>query len=148
MPTINKPWGVCTPIARGSIVQLDKLRILKGGFSSLHWHDRRVNQFVIESGDLTIYHADRRQLHAVTLGPGHMLSIDPGVIHQFYCEADCVCWEFYYQKPQYGQIDPDDIVRLTQNGRDHFPVPTLESVQHALQRYKGRQRNEQIEAGK
>ena len=126
----EKPWGRCIPVAVNQICQFDRLEIKAGGYSSLHFHRKKINQFVVESGRLQIYSLDGDQISVTTLRPGDGTILDAGSrnTHQFCAPVDCLLHEFYWQVPEEAPIEREEIVRLTPNGCGDFTAPTVEQV--------------------
>lgn len=136
----NKPWGNCCPIALSHICQYDKLFIFKDGYSSLHFHRKKHNQFVVESGTLVIYELDPFEkpfFHRFEIHPGETHIIEPGPkkVHQFFAPEDCVMHEFYWQRPEKEPLDREEIVRLTENGRGEFVAPTWERYEKLIRKH-------------
>lgn len=102
--TTPKAWGETTEVWRDSYVEVHRARIEKGGESSVHYHDHRVNLFFVESGEIEVrtFEPSRTFL----LGPGSRFLVSARMKHQFHAIKDSIVYEVYWP------VMHDDIVRL------------------------------------
>lgn len=130
----EKPWGLCFPMVMGHSIQLDRLLVYAGGFSSLHYHEQKWNLFFVESGELDIWWL--KHGGPATLKAGDHVVVPPGWenVHQFHCRQQTVLFEFYWQQPGDSPLQREEIVRLTENGRGEFVRPTWELAEHGRAR--------------
>ncbi len=122
---IEKPWGSSERLIHDYTVQLERIQIVKGGYSSKHWHKRKRNLFWVTSGKLAIYtfvfnkdgpHVEPHKVaRSWLLTPANApLCIEPDIIHQFVALERTLCYEMYVAGG--GHVEPEDIVRLSANG--------------------------------
>lgn len=115
-----KPWGMFSRLYQDQFLIVDHIKAKRGGFSSIHYHERKTNLFVVERGMLQVSTYIRSALDSnevikqgiATLLPGYEFVVMPGMLHQFLALEDSWAYEVYWG----AMIDPDDIVRLSQNG--------------------------------
>lgn len=126
----KKSWGVRIPQALSDVCQYDILKIDGGGYSSLHYHRHKFNQFIVESGQLNIVSLRNLDGEFVfvmdTLTDREQLTIPPGVhnVHQFYAIGPVVLHEWYWVESG-PLLEIEDIVRLTDNGIGDYVGPSV-----------------------
>lgn len=126
--TTQKTWGTSIRRYLADFVQLEEIQVAAGGFSSIHHHSHKVNLFVVLKGSLEVRLFDAANDEAwktVFLCEGEHYSVPPYCRHQFYALTDVEAIELYWQHaPQdLTRIDPEDIVRHSQNGVDPTYTP-------------------------
>ncbi len=109
----GKIWGTTTCIHVGHMSETHYIEFKKGGFSSEHLHERKMNSFHVISGKLQIsVWPDGDDLEDKTiLEAGQSTTIPVEVKHQFKGLTDGTAIEVYeFRHPG------DDIKRFTQGG--------------------------------
>lgn len=95
----SKPWGSYRIVHSGDDEITVVNRIDKGGFCSVHSHERHSNTFLVEKGvvHVAMYTPGGvcKQVQQVQEGRGFVVS--PGDWHQFYAKEDSLVWEWYVQ---------------------------------------------------
>lgn len=131
----QKPWGVSVRSYLDDSVQVEWIRVLETGFSSIHVHRNKLNIFRIEWGKLQVnyFYGDRTQPPIEYILEGNdYLVVDAGQVHQFFALTDVAATEIYVATAG-ATVDPEDITRYSSNGRERgggdivFPsdAPTL-----------------------
>lgn len=121
-PVGQKEWGSWWPLVETELAHLDSLHIGKGGFSSIHVHEKKSNIFTTMFGRITldIYEgtpADMNLLESHSLEHGNKpVVIPPGTPHRFMAE-DEHCLAFELSLPDPGPLNRADIERWSQSGR-------------------------------
>lgn len=112
----QKPWGVSTRRFIDDYMQLEQIQVHAGGYSSVHYHERKLNRFFVISGKLrvTFYNEDKQPKYTRVLEPGIGAIAMPGELHQFFAEEDTKGYELYFD-PE-GRLDAEDIIRFSTNG--------------------------------
>jgi mannose-6-phosphate isomerase-like protein (cupin superfamily) len=132
-PTTSKTWGSSTRVFYDGRLQVEKIRIKAGGYSSIHLHDDKVNQFCVVEGTLTvnIFDETNEVVDVYTLGPTDTCAIDARVRHQFLAETDVSGYEMYWPSGT-NSVRPDDIERFTTNGIRYVDsvLPVDTSIQY------------------
>jgi mannose-6-phosphate isomerase-like protein (cupin superfamily) len=119
MSLLQKPWGYSTRLFINEAIQLERIFIQGGGYSSIHLHERKYNQFVVQKGMLLINTFDDTLTWQtdIKVASGQQLTIEPNVRHQFVARSDVEAYELYWPAvPSDGPVAPEDIVRFSQNG--------------------------------
>ena len=121
----KKPWGRSIRRFINEFVQLEEIYIVEGGYSSVHCHMRKWNEFLIQDGSLRVnFYDDEGQLsHSELLEAGVKLKVEPEKRHQFIAESEVHGYEIYYDL--IGILDAEDIVRFSGNGCYVKISPTL-----------------------
>ena len=122
MNNSDKPWGVSVRSYLDDYVQIEWIKVYRTGYSSIHLHKRKLNIFSVHSGVLIVrifkkISGEHRCTSARTLRAGDIYQVPKGVLHQFYAKTDVSATEVYLSVGGY-KLDPNDIVRATNNGRD------------------------------
>ena len=122
MSTEQKPWGTTTPIYEDEYCHVDRIEVIKGGFSSRHLHREKKNAFIVHIGSIvvTLFRDERDEVGAriVVNRDSNPLAVRAGVIHKFECEVPTIATEIYTMDAGYtvAPIDRNDIVRFSKNG--------------------------------
>lgn len=106
----TKIWGDTVCLLSTPMLQLHRINFLRGGVCSEHYHRARFNAFYVLEGRLLVrqwFHTAKKEN---LLLPGELLTISPGVTHQFEGLTDGKVLELYYP----DEVNSHDIVRLTQ----------------------------------
>lgn len=119
-PAEVKAWGTTRCIIHNSHYEQHLLEINRGGFCSVHFHQRKWQNLHIISGMLrirTFNEAGRLQCSQL-YRRGEFVVCPPGLRHQFFAPRDCVATEIYTPNTRFDTVDPADIVRLSEGGCD------------------------------
>ena len=114
MTTTEKIWGQSDRLHIDDFIQLERLTIAKGGYSSIHMHRYKWNCFVVQSGTLVIKVFDHaiRLMRTQELTAQNHYWVPPLRRHQFLAQTDVVAYELYWGQP----LRAEDILRYTSNG--------------------------------
>ena len=143
---LPKTWGWSTRVYCNEQLQVERIIVKAGGYSSIHLHAHKVNQFLVSTGTMNVMLFDEqlRSCQSQLLQPGEYYVVPTGVRHQFHALTACEGYEFYWPS-DLVQLDPNDIVRFSSNGvADKLPQPDAMQLgqyvyccicnqQHALQ---------------
>jgi len=112
MRTQGKVWGKTAVLFAQNNVEVHRIEILPGGYSSKHKHEHKHNLFCIESGRLLVTAWQPSGTVDVTeVGPGQTCAVPPGVFHSFESPVATSAIEIYWV--EIGE----DIVREGVGGR-------------------------------
>lgn len=115
----GKAWGVTEVILAEPLIEIHRLRIVPGGYCSMHHHDYKWNAFVVLAGELTIEIKKKAYtlIDQTVLRAGQSTTVSPDESHRFMNRGTVPvdALEVYY--PQ--ALRRDDIVR-----EDHGGVET------------------------
>ena len=122
---IRKPWGTCEKWKSHSFLQVDVIKPVKGGHSSVHLHEKKINVFYVHSGCLEVrLYADGttqmrhgRVTKVFNLTPGMVAHVIPNIWHDFLALSDDTIVTEMYLRRGGIPVDFDDIVRS-----DNTPV--------------------------
>ena len=117
MDWTSKIWGQTRCVFASEYFQRHELRVIKGGFCSVHYHRGRANRFHVLSGQIQVieWFSDRKTVH--TLGPDNVLDVPSLVVHQFKVLEDGELVEEYWpDRVGSPTISTSDIVRLSPGG--------------------------------
>lgn len=101
----KKPWGKTYPIFYSDQIEIWHAEICRGESSSLHRHVWKANDFYVVAGSLLLKIEGQDD---VELNQGELITIPPGVRHQFTALENTTLIETYWITKR---IDPDDIER-------------------------------------
>lgn len=106
----SKAWGWTRCSRRSGTTSTHELKLVAGGYSSLHWHRSRSNHFLVTDGHIRLVCCYAWQVVCEELVSGEWGTIEAGVPHQFQVLDHGSAIEHY--------IGPDesDIERLTIGG--------------------------------
>ena len=113
----QKTWGWSTRVYLDSGLQTEKIAIKSGGYSSIHLHEHKVNQFLVTTGELQVnlFNSDNVLFDCIRLKNNEKCSIDNNIRHQFVARSDVLGFEMYWPC-EGGKVLPDDIIRFSENG--------------------------------
>lgn len=120
LETEVKPWGTTRPIIRTPYLEQHVLEIKRGGFCSVHYHEKKWQALYVISGRLrmrTFNQAGKLECSHLILRGDHAIC-PPGLRHQFFAPVDCIATEIYTPTSHRETLDPADIVRLSEGGCD------------------------------
>jgi mannose-6-phosphate isomerase-like protein (cupin superfamily) len=119
----EKIWGTSQRLLVTDFMQVERIQVRKGGYSSVHLHKRKNNLFVVEAGRLQVRLFDpwkKETARLFMVSRGDMKTVEPGIRHQFYADTSVVAYEVYWiDNPVAGEmLDCDDIQRFSESGVD------------------------------
>jgi len=134
MKIITKPWGVTVDVHHDEKKYVS-VAIATGGFSSVHFHVNKSNEFFVFSGRLLVEHYKTKheggkyhveEVYEQVLLGGQSIVIPAGVLHRFSTRGVPVTFvETYEVFNRYKRFTKSDIVRLIPNAA-HGRPPKLE----------------------
>lgn len=119
----KKLWGAAVAVGRTTYGQMSIAVIDKGGFCSRHYHNQKVNTFIVDEGTLLVHiwrdpmdcdTRDPDETHEVKAGSAFTVPIN--VIHEMEGKTDVVCMEAYHTCQSGHKVCPKDIHRFTKGG--------------------------------
>jgi len=126
-PAISKPWGIAQVLYGDQYVELWRLAICQGGYSSRHKHRFKSNGFLVADGRLlVITYEGQQQVRKMLGGSDGVYFVPAGVEHRFLAVEDATTvYELYHAAPGCTLRRPD-IQRRDDNGVfignvDEFP---------------------------
>ena len=125
---MDRPWGKWTRLYQDEQVELRKLKVVEGGYCTLHYHEHQSNQFAVVQGRLVLrlYHqpeavevdiklaAEVDTIIDITPGTSSGLVL-PGRIHCFHAHTPVVAYELIVATGD-NPLDPNDSVKLGEAG--------------------------------
>jgi mannose-6-phosphate isomerase-like protein (cupin superfamily) len=117
---LPKTWGWSTRLFCNEQLQLERIYVRPGGYSSIHLHKFKHNQFVVSYGEMSVQTFDQglKLLRTFDLRGGDNVVIPIDNRHQFVAKTEVEGYEMYW--PENGKtLEPNDIVRFSENGLDH-----------------------------
>ena len=102
----GKNWGYTTEIFKNLNVEIHVIEIEKGGYCSIHKHDK-VNIFYVISGRLKVkMWVDNKLTDVSEISTGQKTAVYGKFEHQFEALEKSICVEIYHIF-----LQPDDIIR-------------------------------------
>ena len=117
----QKCWGTTRLVTESQFYSLHELTLLKGGFSSFHFHKKRANRFKVLYGVVRVVWSYGWRISFTDLSPDNVLDLPSLVPHQFQVLESGTMLEEYYSD-RGGEIDVSDIERLTVGGMRDWPM--------------------------
>ena len=108
---IFKIWGIRRRLLLTATSEIDLVHVEKDCFCSKHFHDYKINRFVVISGKVQI----QSEYGNVILTAKESFEVRPSLIHRFFALEDTVMIELAFV--EVGNINADDITRIKQGGR-------------------------------
>jgi len=108
---IFKVWGIRRRLLLTTTSEIDLVTVKKDSFCSKHFHEHKINRFVVISGKIQI----ESSYGTIILTANDSFEVRPKLIHRFFAIEDSVMVELSYTEK--GNINPDDIKRIKQGGR-------------------------------
>lgn len=114
-----KSWGSTRELFKSARYSLHEMKIVRGGYSSVHFHRFKSNYVYILSGTLEIltfrrYYTYEDVFARITVyTKGSLVKLSPFCIHKFYAKSDVHALE-WYTSPLF--VFRNDIYRFTSNG--------------------------------
>lgn len=114
--TVQKPWGLQTPVLRNYPLHVDEIEVLPGGYCSVHRHKRKANLFHVFKGKLGIFcfNDSGAIIRTESLDAGEHCVVEAGVWHQFWTQTGCTAQELYFGTEEELLVVHDDIDRKKQ----------------------------------
>lgn len=112
-----KAWGSTWPVIETDRYGRYALDVVKGGYSSIHYHRERANRFVVQQGTILVWtFYGNRILQSEPITDGGTFQVPSLVVHAFaVLEPGRVVEEYWADRG--GAVSRDDIVRLCHGGR-------------------------------
>lgn len=116
----KKTWGWSTRVLINEMLQVEHILVQPGGYSSVHLHEDKVNQFIVKRGTLLVNYFDEQLENdgQDTLHCGDSVAISVGRRHQFVAMSEVEGYEVYWTTNDAKKVEADDIVRFSENGVD------------------------------
>lgn len=111
MPEVQgKIWGTTSLIFHRNNVEIHRITGIKDGYSSIHRHLFKANQFVVESGSIAIHAWKPYGLVDKTiLSAGDTCTVQAGEWHKFVVlEPNTVVYEIYWTELNQHDIERKD----------------------------------------
>lgn len=108
----EKCWGRTRPTYLDSRFQRHELQTKTGGYCSVHFHERRANEFRVISGVIGVVTFMGWQWNRELLAEGDALAVPSRVPHRFEVFEGGTLVETYWPD-RTGKIEVSDITRLT-----------------------------------
>ena len=122
---LEKNWGKVKHDFSNEIYCTSHLEVIKGQRSSIHYHEDRHNLFLVVDACIAVEcfgagekpNTERGGFSWVTLYPGHMFQVQPGVWHRFRTLKPGRVLEMYWADRD-RTVRIDDIIRHDVGGVD------------------------------
>jgi len=108
---VFKVWGTRRRLLLTETSEIDLVHVKKDSFCSRHYHNKKINRFVVISGKIQIQSAYGN----VILKANESFEVRPTLEHRFFAIEDSIMVELAFVEE--GVINADDIVRIKQGGR-------------------------------
>jgi mannose-6-phosphate isomerase-like protein (cupin superfamily) len=107
----GKIWGTTEPLIVNSSLEIHRIKIIKGGYCSLHKHQSKYNAFYVTSGKLVIerHKKDYKLIDKTTLVDGQFTIVPPGEMHRFESEKETEALEIYWCELNHTDIIREDV---------------------------------------
>jgi quercetin dioxygenase-like cupin family protein len=109
----DKAWGRVRHIFDTPQCAVSVLEVERGGYSSRHFHEYRVNRFLVQSGCIEVVEYDGASEKRTRLNPGDVHDVNAGIVHKFDVIESGIVVEVYW--PAIG-VSFKDIKRLDIGG--------------------------------
>ncbi len=91
-----KRWGNTEVLIDTPFCEVHRICVVTKGVCSRHKHDYKNNAFYVESGRLLVLMEDGDEFIGITIGPGEIVNVPPGIEHQFKALSDVIAFEIYW----------------------------------------------------
>ncbi len=108
----GKRWGTTQCFFEDKYVDINLIRVNKGGYCSKHCHKNKWNRFIVLSGKLKITLYRESGEDATILGIDMATDSPPKILHKFEALEDTIAIEVYWT----DGLDPNDITRKDSGG--------------------------------
>ena len=116
----EKIWGTTRVVFAAQRYSKHYLVIKANSYCSLHYHERRANDFELISGKVEVISFYGPQIKKSVLTAGNMLTIPSLVPHIFFAHEDSIMTEEYHSDRGHDAIHESDIVRIMNGGKDTY----------------------------
>lgn len=126
---IAKVWGSERVIADNGQYCGKRMELLRGHFSSVHFHKMKSETFYILRGRLLLelWNNDINSLTKHEMSVGSCMDILAGIVHRFSGISDCEFFEFS------SAVIPSDVYRIVKGGQGDLPVVTTLEPNEAIE---------------
>lgn len=131
----NKFWGETREIIHTPYYAKHELKLIKGGYCSLHYHRQRANRFIVKSGKVEIITWFGPIYQSQIIGPDNTIVVASLVAHLFFVHADSEMDEEYYPD-RGGEVTRDDIVRLMEGGNIEEGKSIIDTIRGKLSGFR------------
>jgi hypothetical protein len=109
----NKDWGKSTCLGVYNDTMIWQAFTKRGGKCSIHHHEFDYNEILVVTGKIEInyYKSSQhisRPINKVVLLPGHRVTIDPKVVHQFEVLESGIIMELYWRDHEFDIVRHND----------------------------------------
>lgn len=111
----TKVWGHTCCTHDSPLYSRHELKLIKGGYSSVHYHRERANRFCVVDGIVYVVTLYAWRTHSVRLTAGNIYDVPSLVPHMFQVEESGTMVEEYWPD-RGGKVRCNDIERLTVGG--------------------------------
>lgn len=113
----EKAWGISVPLYKDQHIEVVKISVRRGGYSSQHKHLYKDNIFwVIRGRIIVIRYTNASPVENVLTPRDGMFSVPAGIEHRFIAlEDDTVVYELYCATEEH-EVESSDIIRRDQGG--------------------------------
>lgn len=111
MSVSRKIWGIKHRLFQNNQIEFDLLYLEKDSACSVHYHDKKINRFILIKGSVTV----KTDLGEKQLVINEAFDVEPPLKHQFIIYEASVLLEMAFVKS--GKIAESDIVRKIQGGK-------------------------------
>ena len=111
IPQETKVWGKVRHVFGSEVCAVSILEVEKGFRRSKHYHENRINRFIVHSGIIEVILHDQGTRHS--LGTGDVFDVEPGALHSFEVIESGIIVEIYWSPP----VRQDDIIRMELGGK-------------------------------
>jgi|TARA_R110002020_G_scaffold59967_3_gene162998 mannose-6-phosphate isomerase-like protein (cupin superfamily) len=107
----GKVWGTTEPLIVNSSLEIHRIKIVKGGYCSLHKHQSKCNAFYVISGKLIIerHKKDYKLVDKTTLKGGEFTIVPAGEPHKFESIEKTEALEIYWCELNHNDIIRQDV---------------------------------------
>lgn len=125
----TKPWGSAQTVYADDSIQVERLEIRRGGYSSIHVHHRKCNGLLVYEGVLLVQVEGWASVYL--RADSGILMVPAGMPHRFTALSDVRALEISRARPD-ETLDPLDITRLRPGGLNpdisQFPEPEFDNT--------------------
>jgi len=120
---MQKLWGTSRTLLIDDRIEVVRIHVNKGGFSSRHHHKNKWNGFLVHAGKLLVMQwppCSSMSIDANLESGNDIYLVRPGIHHKFRALTDVIATEVYFLAGDHVP-DPADIVRHDEGGVDGTP---------------------------
>jgi len=110
----RKLWGIQQFRLHDTLINVDYIEVVPGGYCSVHLHKNKANIFIVKEGSMEIFEFSPGMavIRAGKIEAGESATVQAGVLHQFWSPHGCIAQEVYYGTADEPLVVHEDIVRL------------------------------------